>query len=375
MMRNIFLLINILFSLSFFSQKTMKVIGEDIKNKYQESLRLVTVFNEKYYKGFSGDSAAIKNDRYTFSIPNYNDDSPKPFRFLFKTVKNKVFKISDIFYISKNTNKISFNSDISKIIFENKDDLYNEIIDYDAYMKSYTFKKKILDSIKFSINERKKFKLGKTTTDSLQNLYNGLDKYEDSLLLSLSKKTPTSYVLFWKLVEKLETKGYKKTYHQIFNNLSISIKKSSVGLIFDNQIKNAEKIVLGSLFPDLIFLNKKVLKELGNSYTLIDFWFSYCQPCIDDFPKYKEIYSKYHDRGFEILNISTDRTKDKENWKKVIKEKDLKWIHFLDENGVKAKQYNVNKFPTNYLLDSTGRIIKKDITPEELDLYLSENLK
>ncbi|GEN73608.1 TlpA family protein disulfide reductase [Chryseobacterium lathyri] len=375
MIGNFFLLIGILFSLNFFSQDKLTIVGKDTKNQYQKTLKLISTFNEKYYGGFTGDSSSIKNNIFNFKVPNYNDGIPRPFRLLFKTEKNKVLKISDIFYISKKTNTINFDSDKNKIIFDNKNDLYKEKMNYEAYMQSYISEKNRLDSIKFSINERKKFKLEKITIDSLQNLYNTLDHYEDSLLLSLSKKTPDSYVIFWKLVQKFESKGYNKKYYQIFNNLNSSIKKSSVGLIFNNQFKRSEKIVLGSLFPDLIFYNKKVLAELGKKYTLVDFWFSYCQPCIEDFPKYKEIYSEYHDKGFEILNISTDRTKDKGNWEKIITEKELKWVHFLDENGVRAKQYNINKFPTNFLLDSSGTIIKKDISPEELEFYLSENLR
>ncbi|MDR6544184.1 thiol-disulfide isomerase/thioredoxin [Chryseobacterium rhizosphaerae] len=370
-----FIFIITLFSLNFFSQDKLIVVGKDVKNEYEETLKLLIACNEKYYKGFNGDSSVIKNNIYNFSIPNYKDNIPRPFRFLFKTGKNKVFKVSDIFFLSKKMNNINFNSDNNKIIFDGKDNLHEEIINYETHMKSYTSKKSILDSIKFSINESKKFKLEKTTIDSLQNLYDELDQYEDSLLLNLSKKTSNSYVLFWKLVGKFESKGYKNVYDQIFNNLNTSVKKSSVGLIFDNQLKKSEKIALGSIFPDLIFDNRHIVAELGEKYTLIDFWFSYCQPCIEDFPKYREIYSKYHHRGFEIINISTDRTKDKDNWKRVIKEKELIWEHFLDENGMKAKQYNINKFPTNFLLDTSGRIIKKDITPEELEIYLNENLK
>ncbi|SMC85947.1 TlpA family protein disulfide reductase [Chryseobacterium sp. YR221] len=370
-----FIFIITFISLNFFSQKKLIVAGKEIKNQYQETLKLLTACNEKYYKGFTGDSSVIKNNIYNFSIPDYNDDIPRPFRFLFKTGKNKVFKVSDIFYLSKKTSRVNFNFGNNEIILNRKDKIYNEILNYESYMKSYTAKKNELDSITFRINESNHFKLEKITTDSLQNLYKKLDQSEDSLLLSLSKKTPDSYILFWRLVQKFESKGYKNGYDQIFNNLNTSVKKSSVGLIFDDQLKKSEKIALGSLFPDLIFNNRHVLAELDIKYTLIDFWFSYCQPCIDDFPKYKEIYLKYHHSGFEILNISTDRTKDKDNWKRVIKEKELIWDHFLDENGMKAKQYNINKFPTNFLLDVSGRIIKKDITPEELEIYLNENLK
>ena len=50
-------------------------------------------------------------------------------------------------------------------------------------------------------------------------------------------------------------------------------------------------------------------------------------------------------------------------------------IPLLDENGNISKKYSINKFPTNFLLDSEGKIIKRDIPQEELEKFLEENLK
>ncbi|EJL71837.1 peroxiredoxin family protein [Chryseobacterium populi] len=371
MKRNFFLLFSILISLNTFSQG--KVIGKDINDKYQKTLRLISLYNEKYYKNFAGDSSTINSGQYIFNIPGYGKSIPLPFRFLFKTERNKVFDISELFYISHHTNIIKFDSETKKIILDKNDSSYHEINDYNTYLSSYLFKKNKIDSIQNNIYKRD-YKVGQPTIDSLQELYAVLDRHEDSLLLNMANKIPKSYVLFWKIVGKFESKGFKQEYLNIFNNLHPTIKKSSVGLIFENDLKKAKKTALGNTFPNLNFQNKKILSTLGKSYTLIDFWFSYCAPCLEQMPAYREIYSQYKYRGFEIVNISTDRTKDLGKWKKVIQEQQLNWVHYLDENGIKAKHYMINKFPSNFLLDSSGKIIKKDISPEKLNIFLSENI-
>lgn len=369
---HILLLIFITCSLPLLSQKKKVLVAKDIQNTYQKTLRLSTIYNARYYKDFTGDSSLIKNNQYTFNIPMYSD-IPRPFIFLFKTEKNRVFEVSEIFYASEKSNNIVFNSQDNKIILNSDSD--GELINYNTFMSLYSSEKKKLDSTKFNIYKKKNFKVDKTTIDSLQIFYAHLDHKEDSLLLNLSKKRSRSYVIFWRLVGKFEANGFKQQYYQIFNNLDPSIKKSSVGIIFNEQLKKAEKMVVGNLFPDMVFRNGKIQSPLGKKYTIVDFWFSYCQPCIEEMPKYRELYSKYQDKGFEIINISVDRTKDIQNWRKIINEKELNWVHYLDENGVKAAYYNVNKFPTNFLLDSSGKILKIDIPLGDLQVFLNENLK
>lgn len=203
------------------------------------------------------------------------------------------------------------------------------------------------------------------------------NKELDQLLLEYSKKNKNSYILFWTLVRQFELKSYNEVYESIFNNLSNKIKNSIYGKIFYNNLRESKKIIIGKIFPEMVLSDKKIINPsfYGKQFTLIDFWFSHCSPCIADLPSYKAIYAKYKNKGLEIVGISTDATQAKDNWQKVIRNKQLDWQNFLDENGVESTKYDINKFPTTFLLDSDGIIIKKDLSPEELELFLEENLK
>lgn len=194
----------------------------------------------------------------------------------------------------------------------------------------------------------------------------------ESLLEKFSRENSNSYTLFWTLVQHFQFKGFKEAYLNSFNNLSLKIKKSEYGRIFYNDLMDYLKLSEKTKFPNLKFQDNDLYSSLGKKYTLIDFWYSSCKPCLDIFPVYKDLYKKYENKGFEIIGISNDRTKDRQKWQKIIADKDLDWKQYLDENGTKTKIYNINKFPTTFLLDSNGVIIKKDISPEELEEFLKK---
>ena len=88
-----------------------------------------------------------------------------------------------------------------------------------------------------------------------------------------------------------------------------------------------------------------------------------------------ELYDAYRYAGFEVMGISVDKKDDFNKWTATIKKEDLKWPNYLDENGVNSALLAVNYFPFNFLLNSKGEIIKKNISMEELKRLLEKNLK
>lgn len=107
---------------------------------------------------------------------------------------------------------------------------------------------------------------------------------------------------------------------------------------------------------------------------MILIWDPHCGHCIEEVPEYAKVYYKYRLDGFSVVAIY-DQT-DKESWKAFIKENDLTWINGADieRKGNFTKDIIVSETPTTLLLNKNGVIVRKRISPIELDKFLKSEL-
>ena len=143
-------------------------------------------------------------------------------------------------------------------------------------------------------------------------------------------------------------------------------------------IINRRKILdIGKFPPRISFPNQNGdlvdILQFKGKYLLLEFWASWCIPCRQTNPQLKIIYSEFKDRKFEILGISID--KDIKKWNSAIKDDNLDWIQVIDSLNVSAEKFLLSGVPYNVLLDKNGKIIKRNIKPNELNKFLTEQLE
>lgn len=99
------------------------------------------------------------------------------------------------------------------------------------------------------------------------------------------------------------------------------------------------------------------ISELKGKVVLVDFWATWCGPCVAEHPNIKKNYEKYHDKGFEVVGISLDRSR--EPLEKYLDEHEVKWINLYEEGGTSAAAdyYGVMGIPTMMLVDREGKVI------------------
>lgn len=215
--------------------------------------------------------------------------------------------------------------------------------------------------------------------DSLQQGFDRLLTQKDSLLLRYAMKHPSSYVALWELYTRFSLKGYSNIYADAFQLLEDSLKKSLIGVDFSQKLIEAKQLTIGKKFPGVLFLRldstARPINYASNKYTLVDFWYSYCGPCIKEFPALKKIYQSFHHKGFHVVSVSTDRDEDVKHYNHAIRKYQLRWEHRWDRDGIIATNLVIHSFPTNFLIDQKGIIIAKNIKPAQLAAFLAKQLK
>ncbi len=121
---------------------------------------------------------------------------------------------------------------------------------------------------------------------------------------------------------------------------------------------------------------KSLAEVCKGRWVLIDFWATWCEPCLHEMPSLQQAYEKYAIRGFEICAISLDM--DPERWRSYVESNNLLWTNAIDlpangETSV-AEIYGLQSIPANFLISPQGEIVAKNLYGEDLLHELSHHL-
>lgn len=141
-------------------------------------------------------------------------------------------------------------------------------------------------------------------------------------------------------------------------------------------------------FVDFAGKSRK-FSEFRGHVVLIDFWATWCKPCLADIPHLKELYAKYRDKGFEIIGMDSEtlgqdaedndpvfaKERD-ERARQIVSSRGATWTHATAATAVPVatKVFAVEKLPTKILIDAQGKIVARVEEGVELDAWLAKLL-
>jgi len=136
------------------------------------------------------------------------------------------------------------------------------------------------------------------------------------------------------------------------------------------------------------------LAKLRGKVVLIDFWATWCGPCLAELPNVKKVYAAYHDQGFEVVGISLENAKlapkdtPEQTAAKLAKarkvltdftaKEGMPWVQYFDGKFWKneiATNYAINAIPATFLLDQEGKLVSTQARGEKLEVEVKRLLK
>lgn len=145
-------------------------------------------------------------------------------------------------------------------------------------------------------------------------------------------------------------------YYEYFDE---EVKKSRYGQLIAQKSAAWNRISIGAIAPDFksqtIDGNSFQLSNQRDNYLVLDFWGSWCAPCVEGIPSMKQFYSDHKDE-VEFVGIAC---RDQENrWKSAVEEYGLEWTQILNRPGENdlSKLYAVKGYPTKIIINPEGKI-------------------
>ncbi|TKC63696.1 AhpC/TSA family protein [Pedobacter hiemivivus] len=335
------------------------------------------------------DSAMVKNNKYTFkgnveasviaTITLTKTDTPLPKDKLNVMLDNGILDITSDQSLS------------NAIVTGSSTTAHTEFLKITSFaVKESAAIQAIMQSEAYKTDESLKKEITSRSTNLLGNSLVNIIKY-----IRKNPSSPVSpYFTYTMIASGYVTPEMSDTLYQSF---PASLKSAKLGLAIAAVFAKRKQAALDALakrkaLDELTPVGAKAkdftqndvndqpisLSSFRGKYVLVDFWASWCAPCRAENPNLVKAYTKYKNKGFNILGVSLDSKNAKQAWINAIAKDGLVWTQVSDlksfENEA-AVLYGIKAIPQNFLIDPNGVIVAKNLRGEALEEKLNEIFK
>lgn len=212
----------------------------------------------------------------------------------------------------------------------------------------------------------------------------------DYILRHPASKITPGLIYLVAIVGSVDIDTLKNAYDQLSEESknSISGKLASMQIGQTEMLNNGKKITTGSVAPDFSRVdisgkNLRLSDIYSQDYVLLDFWASWCEPCLKQMPRIKKIHDSYSAKGLKVIGISVDD--DRTRWAEAVEKYELNgFSQILSESDPSGSDYftedisdayGVEFIPCYFLIGSDGKIIARWEHLGEEEASFLKNLK
>jgi len=253
----------------------------------------------------------------------------------------------------------------------------------DKYQHFETERINLIEQIYFVRNKYSEIKeagnLSSEQFRELDKLFKQLWEDLENVIFNYIKSNITNNIGKWLLGSESSLYLKDSKLKELLSLTSADFRNIKSIQLWEKQIDAREATAIGKPFVNVKGLNFNDKEVSLSDYAgkgkiiLIDFWASWCGPCIREMQDLIAVYQQYRNKGFEIVGISLDI--EKESWKKMTDDLKITWPQFSNVKGWEeeaAAAYGVNSIPHAVLIDKGGIIIERGLSVDALKFKLEE---
>lgn len=204
------------------------------------------------------------------------------------------------------------------------------------------------------------------------------EMFQDSIALYYSQRDSMTYDFFTRYNNSYVTPYLLSTTYRNYNCLQLKkvydsfndgLKASNYGQLLFRNIEKMKANTTGDIAANIAssdYVNGKSfdMRAQRGKYIAIDFWGSWCQPCLKLMPSVVEEHSKYKDKNIVFISVCRDYNANKDKCKEIVNKLGMNWINLwdsqdkTDENSTSAI-YNVGVYPTFIVIGPNGDILER----------------